>query len=320
VWIYDPSTEKWSEGPELPEGRAGGKALQTGKTLVYTMGYSDAQTGQDPLDQQYPANLIFDGKSWKISSAAGTGGIEPLVIDTIMTHSGNSYIGTDADISLVKDGLFYTGLPMMNYGDMLSYSLASDSFKDSGTNYAKEVSDIGLRGITVDDTFYGFADDMMYRLRVNSGFIKVTAAASRHGKVKGTGSYVPGSTVSATVKADTNYRIKSLKLNGKAVKLKKNQTSYTLTMKDITSEQKITPVFKKYKFGVTVEKTGKGKVTGAGNYLLGRKAKVKIRASKGWYIKSVKVGKKTVRVKNRATVRSLKIKKDAVIKVVFRKK
>ena len=37
VYIYNPGTKKWSQGPSLPEGRAGGKALQSGGKLVLSL-------------------------------------------------------------------------------------------------------------------------------------------------------------------------------------------------------------------------------------------------------------------------------------------
>jgi hypothetical protein len=85
VWIYDPKTKKWSAGKELPEGRAGGKAIQSGKNLIYTMGYSEDNAGKGVDVQKYPANLIFDGNSWKKSSVEESDSVEPYVIDGSVT-------------------------------------------------------------------------------------------------------------------------------------------------------------------------------------------------------------------------------------------
>ena len=247
VWIYNPQTRKWSKGASLPEGRAGGKALQTGSTLVYTLGCSDAQSGQDVYDQSYPANLIYDGKKWKKSSVTREKAIEPIAISSTVTYGSFSYPGSDADISLIKGGLLYTGLPAENYGDMFTYRISGDSYADSGYNFINGISDTEIRGIAVGGTYYGFAEGYMYKRSVKSGLIRVKAAKSGHGRVKGTGSYVPGNTAKVKVKADRNYRIKSLKLNGKSIKLGKKQTSYTLKIKNLTKDQKVQATFVRLK-------------------------------------------------------------------------
>jgi hypothetical protein len=54
---------------------------------------------------------------------------------------------------------------------------------------------------------------------------------------------VPGNTATANVAADPGYRIKSLKLNGKAVEFAGNPTSYTLILKDLVADQLIAAEF-----------------------------------------------------------------------------
>lgn len=322
VWIYDPKTKKWSQGPALPEGRAGGKAIQSGGRLVYTMGYSAANTGKEIYDQKHPANLIFDGSKWKKSAVAEQNGIEPLVVTNVMTRGGKTYISSESDISLMKDGVFYSGNPVANYGDLFTYKTSGDKFADTGYNFVMYIDEDEMRGIVVGNKLYGFTEDAMYTMPVSGGLVRVTAGAVKNGSIKGTGSFMPGNTANVKVKAKTNYRIKSLKLNGKAVSLKKNQTSCDLTLKALVKDQKVAADFEKYKFKITVKKKGKGKVACAKTYEKGKTAKIKVKAKKGWYIKSINAGSKKIKVKKKAkkkTFKIKKIKKDITVKVVFKK-
>lgn len=322
VWIYDPKTKKWSQGPALPEGRAGGKAIQSGGKLVYTMGYSAANTDKEIYDQKHPENLIFDGSKWKKSAVAGSDGLEPIVINKAIVRGGKTYLDSESDISLVKDGVFYSGNPAANYGDLFTYKITGDKFADTGYNFAAYIDDEEMRGIVAGNKLYGFTEDAMYKMPVQGGLVKVTAGAAKNGSISGTGSFMPGNTANVKVKAKANHRIRSLKLNGKAVSLKKNQTSHALTLKALAKDQKVAAEFEKYKFKVTVKKKGKGTVSGAKVYEKGKTAKINVKAKKGWYIKSIKSGGKAVKVKKKAKKKTFsitKIKKDVSVTVVFEK-
>jgi len=239
VWIYDPATKVWSDGPSLPEGRAGGRALQYGDSLVLAMGYTDAMASIDIYDQSYSATLVFDGEKW----TTGEKRIEPLMIRWVKRQNGVYYLFPEPEISLVKGGLLFTGQPVEDYGDVFFYTTDGDEFADSGYNFVGNLADGEMRGIAVGGTYYGFADGYVYQFPVESGLVEVAAAASPHGTVTGTGSFVPGNTATANVAADSGYRIKSLRLNGKAVELAGNPTSYALALKDLVEDQLIAAEF-----------------------------------------------------------------------------
>ena len=225
-------------------------------------------------------------------------------------------------ISLIKDGVFYSGNPVANYGDLFTYKTSGDKFADTGYNFVTYIDEDEMCGIVAGNKLYGFTEDAMYTMPVSGGLVRVTAGAVKNGSIKGTGSFMPGNTANVKVKAKTNYRIKSLKLNGKAVSLKKNQTSCDLTLKALVKDQKVAAEFEKYKFKITVKKKGKGKVACAKTYEKGKTAKIKVKAKKGWYIKSINAGGKKIKVKKKAkkkTFKIKKIKKDITVKVVFKK-
>ena len=93
-----------------------------------------------------------------------------------------------------------------------------------------------------------------------------------------------------------------------------------LTKKGIVNVHMVFEKNKKVK--VTVSKSGKGKVKGAGKYYVGTNVKIKVKAAKGYVIKSIKAGKK-IAVKKKATKKNFtikKIKKATKVKVVFAKK
>jgi len=320
VHIYDPKTKKWSKGPALKEARAGGKALQVGSKLIYTMGYAPGQTGVDVLDQKYPANLIFDGKQWTVSKKAQA--IEPAVIGETVKRGGNEYITSPGSISLTKNGIVYTGVPAVNYGDTFVYDIGKDAFADSGYNFAQDISDTQPSSVAVGGTLFGTSDDTLYKMPIANGLVKVTTAKAKGGSVKGTGSYMPGSKATIKVTAAKFYEIKSLKQGKKTIKLGKNKRIRSFTIDPLTADQKITAKFQKYKVKVTVKKKGKGKVTGAKKYTAGATATIKVKAAKGYVIKSIRVGKKAVKVKKNARSRTFKIKKMAKnykVTVVFKK-
>ena len=320
--MYDPKSKKWSSAKGLPEPRAGGKAIQSGNKLIYTLGYSSAMAGKDPVDQRYPVNLIFDGKKWKKSSVKPSVSLDPLVIERTVTRKGKQYITSEASLGLTRGGIVYTGMPAAHYGDAFTYSAGKDRFADTGYNYITDIDAAEMRGIAVGGSLYGFEDSKMYRMPVASGLVRVTTSKGKGGSVSGAGSYMPGETVRAAVSSAKNYKIDSLKVNGKAVKLKKNTVNRTVSLPNISADQKVEAKFKKYKAQVTVKTKGKGSVKGAGSYLLGKKVKLRVKAKKGWYIKSVKVGKKKIKLKKNAkkkTVVIKKIKKDTKVKVVFKK-
>ena len=323
VKIYDPVTKKWSKGPALPEGRAGGKALQSGNKLIYTLGYSEAQNGTDPMDQKYPANLIFDGKKWTVSKVGNDKAIEPLAIEKTVVRGGNSYIASTGNISLTKGGIVYTGIPAVDYGDTFKYDVAKDAFEDTGYNFITRLDADEIKGIAVGNQLFGTYDSVLYKMPVASGLISITAPKKTGGSVTGTGTFVPGSSTTIKVKTAKYYEIKSLYKGKTLVKAAKGKRSYSLALNPLTVSQKITANFQKYKVKITVKKKGKGTVTGAKTYTAGTTAKITAKAAKGYVIKSVYVGKKAMKVKKNAksyTFSLKKLTKGYKVTVNFQKK
>ncbi len=142
VTVFDPEGS-WSEGTALPAKRAGGAALQVGGDLVYTLGY---EKREDKDMTAAPANLILSGSGWKVSSVAEENRIRP--------H--RYWALSDAAVSATENGLLYTGLPAVDYGDTFVYDVSSDSFADTGCNFVPGLDYYKIRGIAVGDTIYGF--------------------------------------------------------------------------------------------------------------------------------------------------------------------
>lgn len=321
VYSYDPATKKWNkEKAALAKPRAGGKAIQSGNNIVYTMGYPKYDGEVPPVEEQaYPPNLVFDGKKWTEKTAT----IEPYWLEKTVVRKGKEYLCNGGSIGLIKGGIAYMGSPVLDYGDTFTYDIKKDEFKDTGYNFIDMIEAPEMNGIVVGPNLYGYFEGDTYRINVPSGLVSVSVSKTANGSISGNGGYMPGTTVKSTVKARKNFRIKTLKLNGKKVKLAKNTTSKVLTMKNITEDQYIGAAYEKYKFKVKVKKKGKGKVTGGKTYIKGKTATIKVKAAKGYYIKSIKQGKKKIKVKKNATSKKFKIKKikkDWKVTVVFAKK
>jgi hypothetical protein len=149
VKVFDPENspeDRWSDGDQMPEARAGGKALQTGSVLVYTLGYADED---DPV---CAANLIYDGSAWTVSSIGGDECIRP--------HDG--FQSGDISIGAADDGLVYMGAAAMDYGDTFIYNVSSDSFADTGYNYIQALDESCICcGIVAGGTIYGIDGSMI---------------------------------------------------------------------------------------------------------------------------------------------------------------
>ena len=318
VRVYTPG-KGWSEGTALPQPRAGGKALQVGSRLVYTLGYSA------PLDEASsaaPANLVFDGKRWSVSSVPTDQGIQSLTGTGIVVRDHREYPTVQASVGAAKDGLVYMGLPAANYGDTFVYNVSKDCFADTGYNYMLAMGDPALAGIAVGETLYGFdgMNVLTAPLTAGSGFQSVSVSKNKGGKVSGILTVPSGNDAVLTVKADKGYAIASIQVNGKKVKVS-NSSKQTLTLKSVQKKQKLQVQFKKA-VHITV-KTGKGgTVTGSTQLPSGDDASLTVKADKGYRIQSIQVNGKKVKVKNsgKQKITLKRVKKNQVLKVVFRKK
>ena len=310
--MYDPKTGKWTESsmlPALTEPRAKGKALQYQDKLIYTLSEGE----KDNKSASEYDIFIFDGKAWT-----------KKVPDKLPERY---WVDDDwHDISLVKSGILFTGGAVADYGDTFIYDVSENKFKDTGYNYIEAYDDAQIDAVAIGDTLYGFdrVERSAFTIPVESGFVRITTAATGKGKVTGTGWVAPGNDATVTIKASKNNHIKSIKVGSKSIKVKKNAKSQTVTINQPMTDQKVTATFEKDKqVKVTVKKTGKGKVTGAKKYYVGKNAKITAKAAKGYYIKSFKVGTKNVKIKGKPAKKTYtikKIKKNTKVKVVFAKK
>lgn len=249
VQIYNPATKKWSAGPSLPEGRAGGKAIQTGNKLVYTLGYGAAQDGVDVEKQTCPATLVLNGKTWTTSKQT----LQSYSESQIVQHGSKEFKNYRASIALCAEGVVYVGTPMAGLGDTFLYNVAKDRYISTQYGQIRELStydDWEEEVIGVMDESYQAAavgnkllifdeEGFGYQADINSGLVKVTAKNCKNGKITGANqSVLPGTEVKLTAKANKGYGVKEFKVDGKKV----SGTSKTLRL---TSNVKATATFGK---------------------------------------------------------------------------
>lgn len=341
VMKYSVSTQKWENAGNIPESRIGAKAIQVGKKLVITLGYSDKE--------EIPKNLIYDGKSWTVSKAD-------------LGISADAYLYendlTGAQIGLVSDGIIYTNLTIEGIGDTFTYNVGKDTF--SASQYALNSSQLvydNLFATTVRDKLYviygdeyiEYNDDDEYwstnasyeglykdkdnstintlYIPITSGYVNVVDNSKAGAYVEGTGYYLPGDTITLkAVVTDKNKSVDKFLVNGKSIAKGKDGYVYTVNAADCSN--KVTAQVVLASNGktevVTAPKLGKTKVSKATRTKSNKKIKVtlkKITNAQGYQIKystSKKFGKKvtkTINSKKRSvTLKKLKAKKKYYIK------
>lgn len=309
VKIYSPATKKWTNGPSLPEGRAAGKALQTGNSLVYTLGYGAGQKDLSWEKQNCPANLVLRGNSWRTSEAA----MEPYVIEKSVTRSGHEYNVYIGSIGLCAGGLVYAGVPAEGLGDTFTYNVARDSFAGTKYNHSKEAYSNGFTGIAAGGTLYGVDQTTgeACKTSISSGLVKVTAPKLKGGTISGANkSYMPGNKVTLKAKPKHGYFVKSLTVNGKKVK------GASATIRPV-SNQKVSASFKKGTYVSRIELTKKTVTMKAGStYKL--KAKVlpaKATVKKVSYTSS---NKKYAEVTSKGTIKAKKAGIGKTVKITVK--
>ncbi len=249
VKIYDPAKKKncWSAGPALPEARAGGKAMQSGSSLIYTMGYhTPIAKGSEGETFHFPANMTLKGKKWTLSSMDADSNIAPIYSEDTVTRGGKKYPVATAYVSAVKNGLAYTGMPAECYGDTFCYNASKDAYQDTGYQFCKDpYSDIVLRGIAVGDKIYGFDEEFVYTAKAaGSNLVTVKVKKKGKGSVSGSTAVVAGNNAVFQVKAKKGHVIKSIHVGSKKVAVKKNATKKTVTLKNVVKNQTVKVVFK----------------------------------------------------------------------------
>lgn len=223
VYAFDLLTNKWNKSSALPEGRAFGKAIQIGNKLVLTLGCCD-NTGT------MPANLIFDGVTWK-KSAQKISGMDTEkyycfeLVDNAYSEKVIEYY--DCNIGIAKNSVMYLGENADNLGNIFSYNIITDKYEKSDYSISDDMinKDSTYRGTVVGNIgiFLMNAQDgsfltKMYYFEVESGLIKANVECGDATFLEGPCSYwQPSDIICLTPVADSGFYIKSFKINGKSI-------------------------------------------------------------------------------------------------------
>lgn len=328
VKIYDPAkaTNSWSDGTPLPEARAHGKALQSGNRLIYTMGWSaPVESDSDMENYHCPGNLILNGKQWTRSSMESEKNIFPLYYTELVTRGDKKYPVFYGCVSAAKNGLIYTGTLAEDYGDTFVYDVSADACQDTGYQFFTDLNDARiLRGIAVGDTVYGFDGSKVFTVRASeSALLPIKVEKNTGGTVSGATEVMPGNDAVLKVKAKKGYVIKSIKIDGKTVAVDRNSVKKTITMKSVVEAHAVNVEFGKQTLSITVKHTTGGTISGPKKVQWGGSAAYKVRAKKGYVIKTIKVDGKTIAVKKNAAQKTVVLKnvvKNHTMRVVFQKK
>lgn len=245
VKVYNPATKKWSKGPSLPEGRAGGVALQSGNSLIYTLGYSDSQKGIDISKQECPVNLIMKNGKWTKSAKT----IQPYILNDIINRGGNKYLVYKGSVGLCASGLVYAGIPTDGLGDTFTYNVNKDTYESTKYIFEENPGMSSFTGVMAGSTLYGYdEEDYTYKAVISSGLLKVTAPKYKCGKISGANvSWLPGKSVTLKAVANKGYYVKSFYVDGKKVSGK------TKTVR-LVKNQKAKASFGRYVSKITLKK------------------------------------------------------------------
>lgn len=328
VKIYDPAkaTNRWSDGTPLPEARAHGKALQSGNRLIYTMGWSaPVESDSDMENYHCPGNLILNGKQWSRSSMEPEKNIMPFYCTELVTRGDKQYPIFNGCVSAAKNGLIYTGILAEDYGDTFVYDVSTDAYLDTGYQFFTDLNDARiLRGIVVGDSVYGFDGSNVHTARASeSALVPIKVEKNTGGTVSGATEVMPGNDAVLKVKAKKGYVIKTIKVDGKTVAVDRNSVKKTITIKNVTEAHGVKVVFAKQNLSITVKYTKGGTVSGPKKIQSGGSAVYKVKAKKGYVIKSITVDAKTIAVKKNATQKTVVFKnlvENHTMRVAFQKK
>ena len=269
VYVYDVEKGKWSQETSMPEVRYASKALQVGNRLVVTLGGN----GTD----EFPANLIFDGKNWTVSKAKVSGYGEKKYYNYDMTtESSLSYV--EGEIGLVKDGIIYTDYRADGLGDTFLYQVKEDKYVSSGYSIESISKNKEVHAATLGESFYVFTGPAeasyletevdglengatVYKFNVSDGRYFVNENMPEGGTVYGTGAYIPGETVEVGAEPVENYYLKSLKVNGENVSVTK--TGGSTRISNIASDVSVEAEFGAYVTELQLEKTNISIIAGS---------------------------------------------------------
>jgi len=242
VYSYNAAKNTWTAKAGLPQGRAGGKVLQSGNKLIYTLGYTadSAQSGSTP------ANFVFNGSKWVKKSAK----LEPIdAARTMVSRGEQEYCDVSGSVGICRNGLVYMGVPVKDYGDTFTYNADKDTYTATGFNYTKDLDDVyGLYsaekefgGLAVGNRIVGIDDDMNItgvNKAIQSGLLTVKTSI-KNGTMTGKGTYMPGTGCTVKATARPGYYVKSLNFAGKSGKARaKGMYVSALVTKDVTASAK----------------------------------------------------------------------------------
>ncbi len=224
VYELNIGTKKWTKKANLPEERFASKSAQVGNKLLISFGGKE--------DSKIPGILIFDGKSWKKSSAkldfkSNSG-----------TYKNKTYYSPE--IGLVSGGLIISGINAEKYGDTFYYDISSDSYKTSGYLLNRDSETVG---VSLGNKYYIFdkymdyerEDISVYSIPVKTGLTKLTITYPKsqikpviNAKLRKRNTlsnnknsdiyyYLPGQKMSVDLAVSNGYYIKNFKVDGKAV-------------------------------------------------------------------------------------------------------
>ena len=219
VVCYNEENQTWEAAGELPEERAFAKALQTGDELVVTLGTNGTE--------QMPVNLIYNGSEWSCSDAGLQPGNKPDTYEWTKTDGTSEQITYyDAEISLVKGGILYTGCPADGLGDLFYYYTEQDSYQASGYTITGMVDEQdSIYTFTLGNQFYVVygTDEMKGAyMQVNGAGVSVSCDDAE--AVTGAGIYLPGDKITLSIKAEEDTFVKTVQINGENAELAEDGT------------------------------------------------------------------------------------------------
>ena len=215
VMKYNPTSKKWSQAPSLPEGRNGGKCIQTGDKLVYVMGNSKIVDKKSSC----PKPLIFDGSKWTVSKAV-LNTDDYVSIGYSMDEEFHDYA---VNASLCKEGILICGIDAEGLGDAFVYNVAKDCYQKTAYKLPNDVNSIE-DGTVVNGKYIAYIYSRLngynlYSMPVNSGLVKVKADSTTKATLNvDAAGYLPGTTVTIKATAKKGYKINSLTIDGKTYK------------------------------------------------------------------------------------------------------
>ncbi len=216
VYSYDLITKKWAKAASLPEGRAFSKAMQTDGKLVVTLGCCD-ETGK------YPVNLIYDGATWKKSTAVISGmtanatylldeGEDDMVLEY---YSGN--------IGAAKSSIMYIGNSADKLGNIYVYNVKNDNYQSSGYSINEKTIEGKIYSGTVHDDkcllLVNSGDaTKQYSIAVDSACIKPVVSYDDGGFFENdTHVWLPSDVIRYNPYISGEYYVLSFKIDGKVI-------------------------------------------------------------------------------------------------------